>query len=79
MSLPDPTKPRHYYRELSSSSIRTPSQLDDPKDDHITYEDLGNCDGTTENNQILEQLQADTGLDANVCPSQEPIHSSQRS
>ncbi|KAK5189056.1 hypothetical protein LTR99_010991 [Exophiala xenobiotica] len=46
MSLPDPTKPRHHYRELSSSSLRTPSQLDDPKDDHITYEDLGNCDGT---------------------------------
>lgn len=72
MSFRDPTRPRHHYREPSNPSLRTPSQLDDPKDDHITYEDLGNCDGTLENNQTLEQLQADTGLDAYVCRARNP-------
>lgn len=45
MSSRNLTKPRGYYEDLSSSSLRSPAQLNDPKDDHITYEELNNCDG----------------------------------
>ena len=48
MSSPNPTKPRGYYEGFSSSSLRAPARLKDPKDDHITYEELGNCDGMIE-------------------------------
>lgn len=44
MSSPSPTKPRGYDEDLRSSSSRAKAQLNDPQDDHVTYEELNDCD-----------------------------------